>query len=135
MSARMLAASSFAALSMATATPLAAADLDYYETERHSTYERGYDRDDRRADYSGRADYSDYYDTRGGCLTKHAIRDRLHADGWRDLERIDARQSTAILSARRVSSGRTFELKVDRCTGEIIDARSNRGYDEYARRY
>lgn len=138
MSARALAASAFAAMSLAGASPLAAADLDYPDnsynyshTERyteHVTRDRGYA--DRDTAYADRDD--GYYDNRGGCLPRRAIRDRLRDDGWRDIQKIDVRGSNVILTAER-PNGQIFDIKVDRCNGEIIDARKAHDavYGEY----
>lgn len=134
MSARTLAAAAFAAMSLAGASPLAAADYDYpdqhtyTETERYServVHER-VDRNDGYRDVAG------YYDDRGGCLPRQAIRQRLRDDGWRDIQRVDVRGGSVILTAER-PNGQLFNLKVDRCNGEIIDARkTNDGiYGEY----
>lgn len=125
MSVRTLAATAFAAVTMA-AFPAAAADLDYpdysySETERYS--ERTYARRD---------DGQYYEDERAGCLPRHAIRDRLRDDGWRDIQKVDVRGGYVILAAER-PNGRTFELKVDRCSGDIVDTRNSRDevYGEY----
>ena len=156
MSAHLMAATAFAALTLATASPLAAADLggdDYTETERYSYNEtRRVDRYvdegsyDRRADFDdeddvryegpGRGQRAYAYDARESCVPRHAIRDRLHDEGWTDIERVDVRDGAAILKARRATSGQPYALKVDRCTGDIIDARkSNYVYGEYRPRY
>lgn len=131
MSARALAATAFAAMIMAGAGPLAAADLDYPEDYSYSKTER-YERvtshrDDR---------FEGYWDDRSGCLPRHAIRDRLRDEGWRDIQKIEARGGKVYLSAER-ADGRLYDLKVDRCNGEIIDARKSRHgvYGEYRPRY
>ncbi len=128
MSARALAATAFAAITMAGAAPLAAADLDYPEDYSYSKTERYTERvtthrDDR---------FEGTWDDRRGCLPRHAIRDRLRDDGWRDIQRIEARGSKVFLTAER-PDGRLYDLKVDRCNGDIIDARKSRDgvYGEY----
>lgn len=128
MSARTLAAAAFAATALA-AFPAAAADLDYpdygySETERYS----------ERVTY-GRNNGHYYEDDRAGCVPKYAIRDRLRDDGWRDIHKVDVRGPHVILSAER-PNGRVFELKVDRCNGDIVDSRSARDdvYGEYRER-
>ena len=42
-----------------------------------------------------------------------------------------------VLRARRVESGRVFTLRVDRCSGEIVDARPHhlRAFGAYAPRF
>lgn len=136
MSARTLAAAAFAAMSLAGASPLAAADLDYpdqqsySETERYServVHERSYRDDGYRADSD-----EGYYDDRGGCLPRQAIRQRLRDDGWRAIQRVDVRGGNVILTAER-PNGQIFNIKVDRCNGEIVDARKTYDgvYGEY----
>lgn len=117
MSTRALAASAIAAMSMAGASPLAAADLDYpdysySETERYSR--------------------TTQYDDGAGCLPRHAIRQRLRDDGWRDIEKLDVRGDAVIVTAER-PNGKLYDLKVDRCSGDIIDSRVSREevYGEY----
>jgi hypothetical protein len=111
MSTRTLAAGAIAAMSLAGASPLAAADLDYpdysySETERYSR--------------------TTYRDESAGCLPRHAIRERLRDDGWRDIEKIDTRGDAVIVTAER-PNGKVYDLKVDRCSGDIIDSRVSRG--------
>src|SRR5262245_26034739 len=103
MSARLVAATAFAALTTATASPLAAADLGdgYTETERYSYNESHrvdryvdedrYDRraalddeDDGRYERPWRGARAYAYDSRESCVPRHAIRDRLHEEGWTD---------------------------------------------------
>lgn len=129
MSARTLAATAFAAISMAGASPLAAADLDYPE-DRHSYTET--ERYSERVVHQRTDSEEGYYDNRGGCLPRQAIRQRLRDDGWRDIQRVDVRGGNVILTAER-SNGQIFDLKVDRCNGEVIDARKSRDavYGEY----
>lgn len=117
MSMRALAAGAIAALSLAGASPLAAADLDYpdysySETERYSR--------------------TTHYDDRAGCLPRHAIRQRLRDDGWRDIDKIDVRGDTVVVTAER-PNGKLYDLKVDRCSGDIVDSRVSREevYGEY----
>jgi hypothetical protein len=130
MSARVLAAAAFAAASLVS-SPLAAADLDYPED-----YGSSYSETER---YSERVTYGrdDYYGTsRAGCLPRHAIRQRLKDDGWHGIRRLDVRGGSVILSAER-PNGQLFEVKVDRCNGDIIDARKMRDdvYGEYRPRH
>lgn len=92
--------------------------------------------------------YRDRYDSytppprhayRGACLPRHVIRDRLIRDGWSDFALADFDGEIAQVKARR-PSGRPFILSVERCSGEIVDARplGNAGPYAYApppRRY
>lgn len=57
-----------------------------------------------------------------GCVPRHLIKQQLRAEGWSDFHDLELAGSTAHVRARR-PSGRLFELKVDRCTGEIVNAR------------
>jgi hypothetical protein len=125
MSTRALAASAIAAMSLAGVSPVAAADLDYpdysySETERYT---------ERSAHYGNGE--NDRYDDRAGCLPRHAIRERLRDEGWRDIQKIDSRGGEVIVTAER-PNGKIYDLKVDRCSGEIIDSRVSREvYGEY----
>lgn len=66
-----------------------------------------------------------------GCLPRRAIRARLRADGWHDFQDLDLRGSVAVVTARS-PSGRPFDLTVDRCSGDIVDARPLEGRRDYA---
>jgi hypothetical protein len=62
------------------------------------------------------------YSAGPGCVARDDIKYGLERDGWRDFrdpQIID--RGTAALTARR--NGRLFELKVDRCSGDVITAR------------
>lgn len=132
MLARTFAASAFAAMSLAGASPLAAADLDY--PDQHSSYTE--ERYSERVVHERTDRDEGYYDDRGGCLPRQAIRQRLRDDGWRDIQRVDVRGGNVILTAER-PNGQIFNIKVDRCNGEIIDARKAHDavYGEYRPRY
>lgn len=104
-----------------------AADLDYPDDYSYTKTERYTERVTR--DTTQRWD--GYYDDRGGCLPREAIRQRLREDGWRDIQRVDVRRNTVVLTAER-PNGQIFDIKVDRCSGNIIDARKSRDvYGEY----
>lgn len=65
------------------------------------------------------------------CLHRDEIRHGLERDGWsdfRDPQIID--RGTATLSARR--QGRSFQLKIDRCSGDVLTTRPLDGYRPYA---
>ena len=60
---------------------------------------------------------------RGGCTPKDEIQHRLTREGWSGFhapEVVD--RDTAFVKARR-PSGRLFEIKLDRCSGDILSAR------------
>jgi hypothetical protein len=64
------------------------------------------------------------------------VRNRLRGEGWVDLRPLDRRDGWALLRARRIDSGRVFTLRIDRCSGEIVDARPHylRAFGAYAPR-
>jgi len=57
------------------------------------------------------------------CIPRWQIRNSLHRDGWTDLQPIDRGGGVVTVRARREFSGRVFLLDVDRCSGEIVNAR------------
>ncbi len=59
----------------------------------------------------------------GRCIPRWQIRRNLRADGWTDLRPLEREGAIATIRARRHDSGRIFTLRVDRCSGEIVDAR------------
>ncbi len=70
----------------------------------------------------------------GNCLARWQVRSRLRGDGWVDLQPLDRNGDTTVLRARRIDSGRVFTLRVDRCSGVVVDARPHflRAYGAYA---
>ena len=80
------------------------------------------------------------YAERPGCAPKDEVRFRLERDGWtgfHDAQILDG--NTAYVKARR-HNGRLFGLRVDRCSGDLIEARpleprgmpyADRRYDRY----
>lgn len=149
---RLLGASAVAVIQFAGALTAHSADLYYppsygsaYDDPRYAEIYRDrppiprepvYGRDDRYGGYEhrpqrfaeGGADY---------CLPRHAIRQRLRDDGWRDMQGVEPRGRVVQLEARR-PNGKAFVLTVDRCTGDIVEARPLREvvdvpqYDRYA---
>ena len=74
-------------------------------------------RDERPRRYS---EYDDGYDRNGdGCMPKRQIRLRLERQGWGDFHNIDLRPRIAFFDARR-PDGRLYRLKIDRCSGEVL---------------
>jgi hypothetical protein len=55
------------------------------------------------------------------CASHHEIRSDLTAQGWSEFHDIELRQSTALIEARR-PNGNLYQLKIDRCSGEILNA-------------
>lgn len=166
---RMVAASVFAVLAATAPGSAGAADLygdnyryqdqgqDYDEAEppryaeryRDDGYAyRGSTKDgylpppDRAPRFSDNGRYDEERYGRGdryGCAPRWQVRNRLTADGWRNFERLAVRDRVLVVRAER-PNGRPFDLKLDRCTGEIVDQRPSysRGYGAYApgpRRY
>ncbi len=68
------------------------------------------------------------------CVPRWKIRRWLSADGWADLRPIEWRGEIVVLRAERRDTGACFTLRVDRCTGEIVDAAPDRWrrYGAYA---
>jgi hypothetical protein len=92
---------------------------------------------DHQPRYEYRPQYSEAYPrprayaSGPGCLHRDQIRQGLERDGWhdfRDPQILD--QGTASLTARR--NGRAFQLKVDRCSGDVLTARPLDHYRPYA---
>ena len=167
---RMLAASLFAALAATTPLSAHAADLygenyrshdqDYDDGDgasRHSESDRGYDNGngyDEEPSYGHRGSTKDGYlppldraprfsdngrYDRNGCVPRWQVRNRLVAEGWRNFQRLAVRDRIVVLRAER-SDGRAFNIKLDRCSGEIVAQRPahHRGYGAYGpgpRRY
>jgi hypothetical protein len=102
-------------------------------------------RDDSYKDYGrdygqgfGRRDdgHGERYAQKPGCTPKEVVQRELERDGWRgfhDAHAIDRNVGT--VKARR-PSGRLFELRVERCSGEVLSARPLEplGYGPYADR-
>lgn len=83
---------------------------------REEYYEREYDAPRRYSGYEPRGPYAN------GCLPRAEIKERLLRSGWHDFHDGDVRGEVATVRARR-PSGRLFDLVIDRCSGEIVDAR------------
>ena len=57
------------------------------------------------------------------CASPHQIVDGLRANGWKDFDRYEERGPFVFVKAeRRHGGGRDWWLKVDRCTGQIVEA-------------
>lgn len=68
------------------------------------------------------------------CTDKEEIRSRLIEGGWRDFHDPQVRGPAAFIKARR-ANGDLYELRVDRCTGEVTFAQfleRGREYGPYA---
>jgi hypothetical protein len=56
------------------------------------------------------------------CLSKYGIRHALNEQGWHEFDNVEMRGDVAFMTAAR-EGGRRFELQVDSCTGDVIEAR------------
>lgn len=57
-----------------------------------------------------------------GCVPRHVVRRRLIARGWRDFRRMRVRRRAVRVLASR-PNGMVYRLRIDRCTGVILNAR------------
>jgi len=64
---------------------------------------------------------------RESCLPREEIRRRLLDEGWREFRDVAVRGNIAKVQARR--RGEFYMLKIDRCTGDVVDARLFDGAD------
>ena len=71
---------------------------------------------------------------RYACAVPWQIKKRLRHEGWTDFHDLDFEGDTAVVRATRIRSGRTFTLRVVRCTGEVVSAQPLRwqSYGAYA---
>jgi len=76
------------------------------------------------------------YERRYGdnCVPREIVRDRLRAAGWYDFRDLEPR-GEVVLAEARSPTGRLFDLTIERCSGEIVDARPLDGGRDYARDY
>ena len=84
----------------------------------HRDYGDDYDRDDYRRPYA----YSTPPDYGRACAPREVIRERLLREGWHHFRDAEERGEFATIIARR-PDGQPFALTVDRCSGEIVNAR------------
>jgi hypothetical protein len=129
--ARLAAASALAVSFAIFSAPASAADL--YEPP-YDEYGEGPPPQDRYADVPPPQDrYAEVPDdfeppypepgyAERGCVARELARDRLRAAGWRGFHAVEARGNVVLVKARR-PSGRMFDLTIDRCSGEVVDAR------------
>jgi hypothetical protein len=146
-----------AGLAVAMSTGAAAADLsdgprwdrgdsayddprykDIYRHPDRSPYAAYRDDDDDNDDDDYRPHPRHAYADRGPaygdrCVPREMIKRQLLGEGWHDFHDPDLRGDLASVRARR-PSGRLFDLTIDRCTGEIVEARplEARPYGPYA---
>jgi hypothetical protein len=119
--ARLAAASALAVSFFLSALPAVAADL--YEPPYDIYGEGPPPPRDRYADVPD--DFEPPYPPRyaeRGCIPREEARDRLRDAGWYDFHALEPREDVVLVKARR-GRGRLFDLTIDRCTGEIVDAK------------
>lgn len=115
-----LAMALFCGTTLLFAAPAAkAADLDR-DYQRYGAYDEE-DWDDR--DYRHRHAYRD----ERGCASRQTVRRRLQSAGWHDFEDARATGGIAVVEARH-DTGRRYRLSIDRCSGEVVDAKPLGGH-------
>ena len=124
----LIAATAFAAATMAGGPQASAKDFNYGVTiagpngylqigTQGGKHGRGYD-----VPYGGRY-HAPPYDWRlSRCLGPRQIQRRLRRHGWRDFHVVDVRKHALIVKAKR-RGGPRFRLKIDRCNGVILKAK------------
>jgi hypothetical protein len=55
------------------------------------------------------------------CASHHEIRRDLTEQGWSEFQDVELRGGSALIEARR-PNGNLYQLKIDRCSGEILNA-------------
>ena len=61
------------------------------------------------------------------CIPREVARDRLRSAGWRHFHAVEPRGRVVLVKARR-PGGRLYDLTIDRCSGEVVDARPIYGH-------
>jgi hypothetical protein len=128
-----LAAASALAVSFLYSVPAIAADL--YEPPYDEYGDRGPPPRDRYADVP--EDFEPPYPEERfagrECIPRDIARDRLRDAGWYDFHGLEPRDRVVLVKARR-ASGRLFDLTIDRCSGQIVDAQplGERRFGPYA---
>jgi hypothetical protein len=99
-----------------------------YVYRDNDAYRPGYP-EPRRYSYADPGDWRHH----NGCVPREEIKRRLVEEGWRDFHDLELRNSIATVRARR-PSGDLYDLRVDRCTGEVVNATliQRGGYGPYA---
>lgn len=64
--------------------------------------------------------YTERYDV---CLERWEVRSELRREGWNDIRPMGGDGSIVHIRARRYDSRRLFDLRVDRCSGEVLAVR------------
>lgn len=64
------------------------------------------------------------------CTPRREVRRNLAEQGWSDFQEAEVQGDSAIVRARR-PSGHQFELRIDRCSGDVIEARPLGGSERH----
>jgi hypothetical protein len=83
---------------------------------------RDYGDDYGRNDYRDRQAYAPPPAYGRGCAPHEAIKERLVREGWHEFRDVEERGEFGTIVARG-PDGRPFALTLDRCSGEIVNAR------------
>lgn len=71
------------------------------------------------------------------CLSKYGVREALNRQGWHEFANVEMRGEYAYMIARN-DNGRPFDLTIDSCSGDVVDAVPRRTYADrpiYYERY
>ena len=63
------------------------------------------------------------------CLDKFGIQRALHDQGWHEFDNVEIQSNVAYMTARREEGGR-YDLKIDSCSGGVIEAHPLVAYRE-----
>lgn len=83
--------------------PAPRAEVRQYETREYTVRER-------------------YAERRHHCLSPQEISRILYQDGWYDLDDLEIEGQFVRVEAARMNNDREFDLVLDRCSGEILEA-------------
>ena len=90
------------------------------QPQRSYGHNGGYRDDDGLAD--GRQFDGRFAEDAAGCLPSRVVRGQLERRGWFEFHDVDARSGVVHMRARR-GDGRLFDLSLDRCNGQLLEAR------------
>ena len=65
----------------------------------------------------------------GRCLDTRGIQHALHEQGWHDFDNVENSGKVTYMTARREGGGR-YDLEMDSCSGEVIEAHALVAYRE-----
>jgi hypothetical protein len=69
----------------------------------------------------------------GYCTSRRVVKRRLAAGGWSNFERAEIVDRDYVGVDAKHADGGVYRLTIDRCTGNVVDARLIRGAPLYAR--